>query len=321
MPGRDQRGVVRRTDGCLRTGAGAAGVASVVWAGDARDGVNGGGDYVRFISNDDQARRSAAFFAAHCDRVRVTPMLDGVPCSIHAMVLPDGVLVLRPVELFNLRNDAAGTFFYGGMGTTWDPPAADADVDARARCRRRNASPATHGLRGAFGLDGVLTADGFRVTEMNPRFSGGLTRLANAAPDLHLDLLQLNALIGRDVGRPADDIEAEALATLDEHRIVDAMGLSSAVLETTKTTYQRVREGARLDSSPPPTTTSPSAPYCAVAPRWALRPAHRRRSQSSSRDSGVRRSRCRCSSSPTACGTPDSAPRPCHPTSVTTSLG
>ena len=43
---------------------------------------------------------------------------------------------------------------------------------------------------------------------MNPRFSGGLTRLASAAPDLHLDLLQLNALIGRDVGRPAADIEA-----------------------------------------------------------------------------------------------------------------
>jgi hypothetical protein len=98
-----------------------------------------------------------------------------------------------------------------------------------------------HGLRGAFGLDGVPTADGFRVTEMNPRFSGGLTRLASAAPELHLDLLQLNALIGRDVARPAADIEAAAMAALDKHRIVDTMGMSTARAPGSgETSYQRV---------------------------------------------------------------------------------
>jgi hypothetical protein len=219
--------------------ADASGSARVVWAGDNRDGVNGGGDYIRVVGDDTQAREAAAFFAAHCDLVRVTPMFEGVPCSIHAIVLPDGVVVLRPVELVNLRDERTGRFFYGGMGTTWDPPADDTAMMRTVAADVGRHLQRVHGLRGAFGLDGVLTADGFRVTEMNPRFSGGFTRLANAAPDLHLDLLQLNALIGRDVGRSAADIEAAALADLNEHRIVDAMGLSAA-LETHETSYQRV---------------------------------------------------------------------------------
>jgi len=217
----------------------ASGSPAVVWAGDNREGVNGGGDYVRVISNDDQASDAFDFFGAHCDVVRVTPMLDGVPCSIHGLVLPDGVIAFRPVELINLRNDREGTFFYGGMGTTWDPPSDDTAA-MRSLAKAVGAYlQSTYGLRGAFGLDGVLTADGFRVTEMNPRFSGGLTRLASAGPHLHLDLVQLNALIGRDVGRSAADLEAAAHAALDEHRIVDTMGMSTA-LQTQETTYQRV---------------------------------------------------------------------------------
>ena len=49
--------------------------------------------------------RAAAlpFFAAHCDRVRVLPFLDGVPCSIHGIVLPEGTAVFRPVEIAILR--------------------------------------------------------------------------------------------------------------------------------------------------------------------------------------------------------------------------
>lgn len=220
--------------------AASAGTGSVVWAGDARDGVNGGGDFIRIVADADQTRTATAFFAQHCDRVRVTPMLEGVPCSIHGLVLPDGVVVLRPVELFNLRDLDAGTFFYGGMGTTWDPPAADVEMMRGLAAAVGAHLAQAHGLRGAFGLDGVLTSEGFRITEMNPRFSGGLSRLSNAAPDLHLDLVQINALIGRDVARTAADIEAEALQALDEHRIVDTMGWSAQV-ETTRTVYQRVR--------------------------------------------------------------------------------
>ena len=39
------------------------GVEQVVWVGDNRDGINGGGDYVRWVRSLDQARDAAAFFA------------------------------------------------------------------------------------------------------------------------------------------------------------------------------------------------------------------------------------------------------------------
>jgi hypothetical protein len=68
-----------------------------VWSGDAREGFNGGAEYVRWVRTPAQARSAGEFFAAHCDVVRVMPFLEGVPCSIHGVVFPDGVAALRPV--------------------------------------------------------------------------------------------------------------------------------------------------------------------------------------------------------------------------------
>jgi hypothetical protein len=98
-----------------------------VWSGDARDGFNGGGNYVRWVVDRRDRATARAFFATRCDRVRVMPFLDGMPCSIHGLVLPDGTAALRPVEIAILRNAADRRFVYGGLGTSWDPPAADRD--------------------------------------------------------------------------------------------------------------------------------------------------------------------------------------------------
>jgi hypothetical protein len=217
------------------------GAEYVVWAGDTRDGINGGADYIRWIRTPDHARDAADFFAEHCDRVRVSPFLDGVPCSIHGIVLSDGVVVLRPVELASLRDVQAGRFFYGGMGTTWDPPAADTQAMRRLARELGDFLRTRHHYRGAFGLDGVLTAEGFRATEFNARFSGGLSRLAHWAPAANLELVQINALIGRDVGLPADQIEELALEDLDSHRFVDVIGTSTA-RRATQTEQVRVAD-------------------------------------------------------------------------------
>jgi hypothetical protein len=204
----------------------------VVWAGDSRDGINGAGDYVRWIRHQEHALDAAVFFSHHCDRVRVSPFLEGVPCSIHAIVLPDGVVVFRPVELASLLQPEPGRFFFGGMGTSWDPPESD-----RVQMRRVARQVGEHlqrssGYRGALGLDGVLTVDGFSVTELNPRFSGGLSRLARAAEDAQLELVQMNALIGRDIGRAAAELESLTLELLDEARFVGVMGMSSCLTVT-----------------------------------------------------------------------------------------
>jgi hypothetical protein len=225
-----------------------SGATEAVWAGDNRDGINGGGDYVRWIRTPEHARRAVDFFAAHCDRVRVSPYLQGVPCSIHGIVLPDGVVVLRPVELISLLRPQDGRFAYAGLGTTWDPSRADRDEmrslaqDLGTYLRR------TYGYRGAFGVDGVVTSSGYRVTEVNTRFSGGLTRLAAVAPRAQLELVHLNALIGRDAGRRAGDIEERALELLDSTRFVDVVGLSSTPAGAT--TQVRVRtDGTRLEAT------------------------------------------------------------------------
>jgi len=247
----------------------ATGDGQAVWSGDARDGTTGGGDLVRWIRTDGQATMAAHFFAEQCDRVRVAAFLDGVPCSIHAMCLPDGVVVFNPVELAILRDAERGRFVTAGMGTTWSPPPVDAQhMQALARAVGTELAK-SFGYRGGFGIDGVLTADGFRVTEINPRFSGGLGRLARVAPSAHLALIQLNALIGRDIGRPAAQVEHETRALLDQHLFVDAHGVSAARTLDAHTEVPVVAGPARLDeaaamepepSEPAEPAATPAAP-------------------------------------------------------------
>lgn len=183
-----------------------SGPLGAVWSGDARDGFNGGGNYVRWVIDERDRAAARHFFAPRCDRVRVMPFLEGVPCSIHGFVLPDGTAALRPVEIATLRDVDRRRFVYGGLGTTWDPPAADRDA-MRDAVRRVGAHLASaHGYRGAFGIDGVLTADGFLPTELNSRMSAGATVVAEV-DRWFFTLLQANLVAGVDTGLSAADVE------------------------------------------------------------------------------------------------------------------
>ena len=155
-----------------------AGPLGSVWSGDARGGFNGGGNFVRWVTDEREAAAAFAFFAPRCDRVRVLPFLDGVPCSIHGMVLPDGTAVFRPVEIAMLRDPVRHRFVYGGLGTFWDPPAVDRDAMREVARRVGEQLRTRYSYRGGFGIDGILTAGGFRPTELNSRMSAGLTTVA-----------------------------------------------------------------------------------------------------------------------------------------------
>jgi hypothetical protein len=199
--------------------------AGTVWAGDARDGFNGGGDFTRWVVTEQDRAAALAFFAPRCDRVRVLPFLDGVPCSIHGIVLPDGTAAFRPVELAILRGQHR-RFVYGGQGTTWDPPEADRE-EMRDLVRRTGEHLRTRvGFRGAFGIDGVLTRDGFRPTEVNTRMAGGLSTLARATDESAFLLLQLTLLAGRDPGVTVAELEDWALPAMDGHRVAKALAMS-----------------------------------------------------------------------------------------------
>ncbi len=217
----------------------------VVWVADAREGMNGGGEFTRWVATPDDLTAAVEFFRAHCDRVRVMPFLDGVPCSIHGIVLPDGTLALRPVELAIMR-DSQRRFLFGGLGTTWDPPRADRE-QMRDLVRRTGEHLRERvGYRGGFGIDGVMTADGFRPTELNPRYSGGLVTIGHVLDSALFQLLQLNLAAGRDPGVTVAELEAWAVPALDLARTAQPKAVLRGGLVEDRTRFRATWDGRRL---------------------------------------------------------------------------
>ncbi len=119
--------------------------------------------------------------------------MEGVPCSIHGIVFADDVVVLRPVEMIILRRHD-GSFFYCGCASYWDP-AAGGRTQMRDFARRVGDQLRQEvDYRGAFTIDGVLTADGFRPTELNPRSGAGLSTMCRVT-DFPMQLV-LDCLVG-----------------------------------------------------------------------------------------------------------------------------
>ena len=189
--------------------------AGTVWAADAREGFHGGATQTYWVGDLASRDRAVEALAAVCDAVRVMPFLEGVPCSIHGIVLPDGVAVLRPVEMVTLRRGR--TFAYAGCTTYWDP-----DPSAREQMRNvaRRAGAQLRDevdFRGTFTVDGVVTSDGFWPTELNPRFGAGIMTIARGTG---IPMVLVNDLIvgGHDVGRTAAELEDDVVTHGDARR-------------------------------------------------------------------------------------------------------
>jgi hypothetical protein len=187
-----------------------------VWVADNREGWHGGGAYVRWVRDRAEAKRAAEWFDDHADRVRVMPFLDGIPCSIHGIVTGDGIAVLRPLEMIVLRMEDAPAFVYAGACSFWDP-----DDAGRAEMRdvARSVGEALRrrvGYLGAYGIDGVLTDDGFLPTELNPRLSAGHALPARSA-DLPLGML-IRAMVEGDIDLEAGWLEATLVGAGDATR-------------------------------------------------------------------------------------------------------
>lgn len=189
-----------------------------VWAADARDGWHGGATGTRWVRDDGFVDEALAFFGARADRVRVMPFAEGIPCSIHGMVLGDAVVAFRPCEMVVLRQAGDSRFRYAGAATQWDPPAADR-AEMRAIARRVGHGLRTlYGFRGAFTVDGVLTAEGFRPTELNPRFGAGLVIMTRHT-GLPLMWLDLFARGGHAIDWKASALERWVVAAADAERV------------------------------------------------------------------------------------------------------
>ena len=195
--------------------------AGTVWAGDARDGFNGGGVFVRWLrpdAPDAHVREAVAFLAPRCDRVRVAPFLDGIPCSIHGLVAEDGVAAVRPVEMVTLRQPSTNRLRYAGTATFWDPPDADREVMRAAVRRAGRLLDERVGYRGTFGIDGVLTAGGWLPTELNPRFGAGVGQLGRAVGDVPLSLLHAVLVETGRLPVAVDELERFLVEATDANR-------------------------------------------------------------------------------------------------------
>jgi ATP-grasp domain len=189
--------------------------SGTVWAADARDGFHGGAHQTYWVTDGTSRDRALNSLRSVCDTVRVMPFLEGIPCSIHGIVLPDGVAVLRPVEMVTLRRD--NDFVYAGCATYWDPepPTREAMRSIARRAGRQLAREV--GFRGTFTVDGVVAADGFWPTELNPRFGAGIMTIARGTG---IPMVLVNDLIvgGHDIGRTAVELETDVVAHGDARR-------------------------------------------------------------------------------------------------------
>jgi hypothetical protein len=211
--------VVRAEPGCLRSAdARLDRGLGTVWAGDTRQGINGGGAFVRWVRGEESAREAEAFFAARCDRVRVMPFIAGIPCSIHGIVFPEGAAVFRPIEMLTLRRPTAGRFTYAGTASYWDPPADDRAAMRETARRVAEGLRAQLGYRGAFTLDGVLGPDGFVPTELNPRIGAGMRHLCERTPELPLLPLAFAAAEGEPLDYRPRALEEVVLELADAKR-------------------------------------------------------------------------------------------------------
>jgi hypothetical protein len=188
----------------------------VVVNADAMDGWTGGGSGVRWARTVDDVATTLAGWTGSGRRVRLMPFLEGIPCSVHGIVLPDVGIALRPVEMVTLR-DPNGGFFYAGCATFWDPPEADREhmreVARTVGARLREEAS----YRGPFTIDGVMTREGFRPTELNPRNGAGLARSAGTS-GLPLQLM-FDALVGEvDLDWRAADLERLLIERFDSDR-------------------------------------------------------------------------------------------------------
>lgn len=214
--------VVKATDSALMAAHQALNQGEgTVWSGDNREGFNGGAEFVRWVSDARSAHEATAFFSAHCDEVRVAPFLEGIPCSVHGIVIDGYTIALRPCEMLVFRRlspEALGTFHYASAATFWDPPAQHREL-MRAFARKVGRwLDQQHQYRGAFTIDGIMTRAGFVPTELNPRFGAALRYVDRAVDGFSLLLLNMALIEGAQANWRPEALERLLLEAADAQR-------------------------------------------------------------------------------------------------------
>lgn len=221
----------------------ALGGVPVVVAGDNRAGWHGGASRTRWARTPAELSRVARELGAECERARVMPFLEGISCSIHAWVSPEGAVVsFRPCEML-VTPSAETRFEYLGAATSWRPSGSIATEMRRAAERVARHLRDRFGYRGSFTVDGVATAEGFFPTELNPRFGGALGRMSLSLPDLPLLLMHFLAVEGYPIGLSLEVLRARLVEGVEASPVVRGMRELSEPCATPTRAFARLVEG------------------------------------------------------------------------------
>ena len=192
--------------------------SGTVWVGDTTRGWHGGAEVLRWVAGPHLAGKARDFLVTHAERVRIMPFLEGIPCSIHGIVIDDDVVVVRPIEMLVMRRREVGIMTYVGTATFYDPPE---DI---ATSMRGVASRVGELLRreveysGAFTVDGVASELGFLPTELNPRLGAGLFRAVRSLEQPWLLGLQRALVEGEQLDYRPRELERVLVAEADANR-------------------------------------------------------------------------------------------------------
>lgn len=151
-----------------------SGSNGTVWAVDNARGMHGGAAGTHWVPTRAAAADLAERLAGDHARVRVMPFLTGIPCSIHGIVLDDATVTSRPNEMMVYVEPSAHRIHYCRFANHWDPSPADRQAMTATAVAVGEVLRSAVDFRGVFSLDGVLTVDGFRPTEINPRYGMAL---------------------------------------------------------------------------------------------------------------------------------------------------
>jgi hypothetical protein len=97
------------------------------------------------------------------------------------------------------------------------------------------------GFRGAFTIDGVMTAEGFRPTELNPRYGAGIGVIGRTAGAPLLGISRM-LIAGEDADYRPAELEEVVVAAADQTRFLG--GITPLWHEVAETTERRLRVGA-----------------------------------------------------------------------------
>ncbi len=251
--------------------------AGTVWAADASDGFHGGAALTRWVTDHAEAVAAAAELGAHGPTVRVMPFLEGIATSMHGIVLPDGVAVLRPGRAGDAAR-AATTACTQRVRHVLGPAERVRDEMRDAARRVGEQLRDEVDFRGAFTLDGVATADGFRPTELNPRFGAGLMVITRGLDGVPLTSCSTSSSAATDRRSRPPTWRRELLAEADRCRSGGTWQLhvpspqrrrrAGRGLRRHVVALGRRRRGARRRLSSP-ASGSPASRWCRRARRSA----------------------------------------------------